>query len=142
MTAIRPLTDADIEPFAARLAAIDPWKRLGYGASQLALYLDKPDQALARMVIPGQGLICLRRPWLRGPYVEVLAVLPEAQGQGIGRRLLEWAAAKGGANLWACVSDFNAPARAFYARMGFVEVAMLPGLIEAGETEILLRKSG
>lgn len=141
MTAIRPLTGTEPDHYAALLADIDPWRRLGYSAMALANYLDRPDPSLVRMVMPGRGLICLRSPWLKGPYIELLAVLPEAQGQGIGRALVDWAASRGGANLWACVSGFNAPARAFYARMGFVEVAPLPGLVEAGETEILLRRS-
>lgn len=141
MTDLRPLADDDIEPFAAVLSGIDPWRRLGYSPSMLALYLGRTDPALTRMVLPGRGLIALRSPWLRGPYVELLAVLPEAQGQGGGRRLLDWAEGRGGANLWACVSAFNHPARAFYARMGFAETAALPGLVTDGEDEILLRKS-
>jgi ribosomal protein S18 acetylase RimI-like enzyme len=142
MTDIRPLTGTEPDHFAALLADIDPWRRLGYNALALADYLDRPDPTLSRMVMPGKGVIALRSPWLRGPYIELLAVLPEAQGQGIGRALVEWATSRGGANLWACVSEFNAPARAFYARLGFTEVAKLPGLVAPGETEILLRKSG
>jgi ribosomal protein S18 acetylase RimI-like enzyme len=141
MTALRPLIDDDIEPFAAILSGMDPWLRLGYSPSMLAFYFDRPDPALTRMVLPGRGLIALRAPWLRGPYVELLAVLPEAQGQGVGRMLLDWAWSRGGDNLWACVSDFNTAARAFYVRMGFAEIAPLPGLATEGETEILLRKS-
>jgi ribosomal protein S18 acetylase RimI-like enzyme len=85
-------------------------------------------------------LLVLRSPWLRGPYIEVLAVLPQAQGGGAGRALVAWAAAQGGGNLWACVSAFNHGARAFYARSGFVEVTALADLVADGHDEILLRR--
>lgn len=141
---IRPLDGADIPALAQVLADLDPWRRLGFSAAVLAAYLGRDDPALIRVVAEQDGapaaLLALRKPWLRGPYIEVLAVLPAAQGAGLGRALVEWAAAQSGGNLWACVSDFNAPARAFYARQGFAEVASLPDLVAAGEGEILLRR--
>lgn len=141
---IRPLAHAEVPALAAALAAMEPWSSLGYGPDGLARYLGRDDPAARRMVAERQGrpagLLVLRSPWLRGPYVELLAVLPEAQGGGLGRLLLDWAAGQGGDNLWACVSAFNAAARAFYARAGFVEVAPLPDLVAAGQDEILLRR--
>lgn len=140
----RPLASDDIATFASALAGMEPWRSLGFTAVGLAAYLGREDPALSRMVLERDGrpagLIALRRPWLRGPYVELLAVLPQAQGGGCGRALVEWAVAQGGGNLWACVSAFNAPARAFYARAGFDEVATLPDLVAAGADEILLRR--
>ena len=140
----RPLAAADIVTLAPALAVMDPWRRLGFTAVGLAAYLGREDAALTRMVIELDGrpaaALALRRPWLRGPYVELLAVLPAAQGRGLGRALVEWAAAQGGGNLWACVSAFNGAARAFYARAGFVEVAPLADLVAEGADEILLRR--
>lgn len=142
----RPLVADDITVLAPALAAMDPWRRLGFTAVGLAAYLGREDAALTRMVLERDGrpaaVLALRRPWLRGPYIELLAVLPTAQGGGHGRRLVEWAAAQGGGNLWACVSAFNDSARAFYARAGFDEVAVLPDLVAAGADEILLRRRG
>ncbi|HLO77140.1 MAG TPA: GNAT family N-acetyltransferase [Magnetospirillum sp.] len=140
----RPLVAADIPALAAALAGMDPWLTLGYSATGLAAYLGREDGALMRVVIEHDGapaaVLALRRPWLRGPYVELLAVLPQAQGAGFGRALVEWAAGQGGGNLWACVSAFNSAARRFYAGMGFVEVAPLPDLVADGQAEILLRR--
>lgn len=142
---IRPLAAADIARLAPALAGMDPWLTLGYTASGLAAYLARDDGALTRVVAERDGLLAgllaLRRPWLRGPYIELLAVLPGAQGAGVGRALVDWAMVQaGGGNLWACVSAFNAPARAFYARAGFVEMAPLADLVAAGRDEILLRR--
>ncbi len=49
-----------------------------------------------------------------------LFVAPEAQGTGVGRRLVEHAAALHG-SLTLEVYEKNTRARGFYARMGFVE---------------------
>lgn len=139
-----PLRPEHVPALAAALAGLEPWRTLGYSAAGLGAYLARADAALTRVVVERDGaavaVLALRRPWLRGPSIELLAVLPAAQGLGLGRVLVEWAAAQGGDNLWACVSAFNAPARAFYARQGFDEVAALPDLVAAGADEILLRK--
>lgn len=144
---LRDLESGEAAALAPALAEMDPWKRLGYGAAALERYLERNDPALTRRVIERggapAGLIALRSPWLRGPYVELFAVLPAFQGLGLGGTVMDWAArhaAEIAPNLWACVSDFNAPARAFYARHGFGEVGPLDGLIQPGSAEILLRK--
>ncbi len=143
---LRPLAEGEKTGLAAAVAALDPWRTLGFGAEKLAHYLGREDPALRRLVIEtghAVGLLTLRSPWLRGPYVELLAVLPEAQGQGLGKAAVGWAAdeaARGWANLWTCVSAFNAPARAFYQAQGFTEAARLPGLVAPGFDELLLRK--
>lgn len=144
---LRPLEAADAAPLAHALAAIDPWARLGYGAGALERYLTREDPALIRRVIEhgGQpaGVLALRSPWLRGPYIELFAILPAHQGHGLGGAAMDWTArhaAEVAGNLWACVSGFNAPARAFYTRHGFAEVAPLDGLVQPDMAEILLRK--
>jgi len=144
---LRPLAEADTALLAAALVEMEPWRTLGYGATTLAAYLGRDDSALARFVVERQGhaagLLAIRWPWLRGPTIELLALLPTAQGGGLGGQVVAWAAAEAkpvAANLWACVSAFNAPARAFYARQGFVDAATLPDLVAPGFDEILVRK--
>jgi GNAT superfamily N-acetyltransferase len=73
---------------------------------------------------------------------EVLAlyVASEARGRGIGRALLEdamAAAAEGG--LWCFQA--NAAARAFYARMGLIEVMMSDGENDEGLPDVRLEWS-
>lgn len=142
---LEPL-QADAAPaIADRLAAIDPWLRLGYRTDALARYLAREDAALSRWAIGTgdtvAGVVAVRFPWLRGPYVELLAVFPEAQGLGLGAAVLGWlqrAAAHEG-NLWVMVSTVNHGARRFYQRHGFAEIGVVPGLVRAGHDEVLMR---
>ncbi len=156
---LEALADADVPAIAATLAGLSPWRALGYTAEGLAGYLRRADPALYRFAITAAtsgaisgatsgadvtaGVVCLRQPWLRGPYIELICVFPAGQGRGIGAEVVAWiaGAAGGGArNLWALVSAGNAGARRFYARCGFVEIAPIADLVRAGCDEILVRK--
>ena len=77
--------------------------------------VDEDDAPLAILSLEGDD-------WL-----EQLYVLPRAQGQGIGRALVEHAKRRrpAGLQLWAFES--NAPARAFYEANGFVAVEFTDG---------------
>lgn len=145
---LRTLPPSEAEPIGARLATMDPWKRLGYSAMALGRSLANHDPALNRFAVHDAnetiGVVCIRFPWLRGPYLELLAIFPEAQGRGIGRAILTWLeeqARPSSSNIWALTSEFNLWARAFYRAAGFVEIAPLPGLVANGISEILLRKT-
>jgi GNAT superfamily N-acetyltransferase len=139
----RILRDGEAEILAAACVTFDPYKRLGYRAETLVAYFTRLDPALDRFAIETdgglRGIVCLRRPWLRGPLIETLALLPDAQGQGLGRQVMARCKAEAGHNLWATVSEFHHPARRFYARHGFHELSPLLGLITPPENEILLR---
>ncbi len=144
---LRPLAGDEVAPLAAACAAIDPYRRLGISAAGLGAYLAREDPALHRFAIVtddgAAGVLALREPWLRGPFIEMLAILPDAQGRGLGRQVIHWAAARAsssGGNLWATVSDFNEAARIFYRRLDFIEMVELPGLITPAAGEILLRR--
>jgi ribosomal protein S18 acetylase RimI-like enzyme len=144
---LAPLDPSAAGLLAERLAGMDPWRRLGYESSVLQRYLSGDSPALTRFRIDCDGVlagvVAVRWPWLHGPYLELLAVLPDHQGRGIGSAVLRWLEAEGGAsrNLWVAVSAFNEPARRFYARHGFVEIGTVPGLVRDGFDEILLRKA-
>lgn len=145
---VRPLHLGESKTLGEMLSRIDPWGRLGFAPMALTAYLERRDGALTVYGIEVDGHLAggltLRYPWLRGPYLELLAVLPSHQKRGLGRVALEWAMAQakhgGAANLWACVSAFNGPARGFYGRLGFIETCQLDDLVRDGEAEILLRK--
>ncbi|MCG8559678.1 MAG: GNAT family N-acetyltransferase [Hyphomicrobiales bacterium] len=129
------------------LAEIDPWARMDYPASQLMAYLQANDPAVRKFAIRRDGatagVVALRHPWLKGPYVELLALLPDHQGHGIGSAALDWIEREAAAtqrNLWVVTSAFNEGALAFYRRHGFEPVGRLPDLVYDGFEEILLRK--
>lgn len=132
---------------AASIASIPPWSDIGYPAEALARSLGSADGA-ARYRIEAAGVtagaVSVRHPWLKGPYLELLAILPPHQGQGIGSFVLDWfereALRHGARNLWVCASSFNGRALDFYQRHGFRAAATLPGLVANGYDEILMRK--
>jgi ribosomal protein S18 acetylase RimI-like enzyme len=140
--------DEDAASFlAARCASIDPWARMAYPEESLGAYFRRADSAaLRRCIRVGDeiaGAVVVRHPWLKGPYVEFLAVLPPHQGAGIGSAIIDWIEREAGAgerNLWVLASDFNEGALRFYRRHGFEPVTRLPDLAADGFTEIMLRK--
>ena len=87
--------------------------------------------------------LAVRPNWLRGPLLELLAVLPQHQGCGLGREAILWLMEEtrraGQSNLWTISSGFNVAALDFYRKLGFEEAGLLPDLISSAETEILLR---
>jgi GNAT superfamily N-acetyltransferase len=136
----------DTRSLAAMLVRLEPWRTLGYTADGLARYLAGDDPALHRyrIVLDGgtAGVVCVRHPWLRGAYIELIGLGPSGRGRGLGGDIVTWIENETRApNLWALVSSFNQPARRFYARQGFVEIATLEDLVAVGHQEILLRKS-
>jgi GNAT superfamily N-acetyltransferase len=136
------------ERLAAAIVAMSPWSVMNYPADAMARFLATADGNVSRYLIEigaeQAGAVSVRSPWLKGPYLELLALLPKAQGQGIGARILSWfeqrALALEARNLWVCASSFNTRALRFYWRHGFEQAATLPGLVVDGYEEILLRK--
>jgi diamine N-acetyltransferase len=142
-----PITQEQALAIGATLAVSEPWLSLKFSATALANYLMRDDPALRRYAvsIEGQlaGVICIRTPWLRGPYIELLGLFPDARGKGIGKQLLHWAeseARRESKNLWVIASSFNQQALSLYEGFGFTRVGTIPGLVLAEQDEILLRK--
>lgn len=140
------MEDQNARSISKTLACMDPWLRLGYTERGMFLYLIRPDPSLNRyaVVAPQEtaGVVCVRYPWLRGPYIELLAVFPPHQGLGMGREILVWMKKEFcgvSGNIWTTASSFNAPALSFYKNTGFTEIAQLPDLVADGFSEILLQ---
>lgn len=145
---LAPLAEREIGPLSRRLTAIDPWARLGVDPARFEAGLrtrgDAPRRFMLTQGLACIGLVVVRYPWLIGPYLNTLAVLPGHQGGGIGAAVLAWlheeARRASARSTWLCVSAFNARAIAFYTRHGYAPVAVLDDLIVAGEDEILMRR--
>jgi GNAT superfamily N-acetyltransferase len=145
---IRAYRTDDREGVIRMLADSDPWKRLGYTAMHWERLFSPLPPGREGYVLEQDGIVAglalLRRQFLFGDYLELLAIAPSTQRKGLGRALLnhmERIVFSRSTNLFACVSDFNAAARQFYERNGYVEVGPLPDLLMPGTSEILLRKT-
>ena len=89
-----PLDQRSCASLAAGIVAMEPWSVMNYPADKLAAFLASPDAGAARYVVSVKGaevgVVSVRHPWLKGPYLELLALLPEAQSQGIGSSIMAW----------------------------------------------------
>jgi len=132
------------------IAAIEPWRSLGYGATPLARWLGR--QAVAgnervwreRPKVTPSGVLVVQKDVLLGWFVSLLAVRPEAAGRGIGTALLgDVATETFRARRWLYLScdATNEDALAFYRKLGFKQVGRLPDLVRVGRVELLLRVS-
>lgn len=143
-----PFTSKQARAVAEMLALSEPWLSLKFSATALANYLLRDDPALRRYAISADGalvgVICVRYPWLRGPYIELLGLSPSQRGKGLGRQVLAWAeseARREAKNLWVLTSSFNHQALDFYLGLGFSPIGPIQGLVSPEHDEILLRKS-
>jgi ribosomal protein S18 acetylase RimI-like enzyme len=132
----------------ALLAGSDPWLRLGYTAADWRRLLGSARRGREVWVVEedgvARGLAVVRKSFLAGDYLELLAVSAPARKRGLGGRLLahvERVVFARAPNLFVCVSDFNRAARRFYRRQGYVAVGRLEALLVEDSAEILLRKS-
>jgi ribosomal protein S18 acetylase RimI-like enzyme len=140
------------EPAAARrqaswIVTLEPWRSLGYQAAPLGRWLARSARA-GRVTVAVEaraavGIVVVQPEVLLGDFIALLAVRPEAAGQGIGRALVETVARRTFARRpWLYVSSdaANRPAAAFYRKLGFARVARLPDLVRPGRTELLWRR--
>jgi ribosomal protein S18 acetylase RimI-like enzyme len=132
---------------AAWIAAIEPWRSLGYTSAGLGRYL-------ARMARAGQVLVSVENKvvlgisvwqpdFLLGQFIALLAVRPETAGKGIGRALvarLEAATFRKRRWLYVSSDSDNLAAAKFYRKLGFVRLARIPDMVRDGRIELLWRK--
>jgi len=134
---------------AGWIAALDPWRTLGYRAVAIERYLAR--KATTRSVwiartepgVAPRAIVVVDDGFLLGGFIALLAVRPEASGQGIGRALVERVEAEVfSKRRWLFVScdGNNHAALRFYRKLGFARVGRLPDLVRTGNIEILLRK--
>ena len=147
-TIIRDMRAEDRDPVVGILTGSDPWKRLGFTAADWnRIFAPLPagrDTFVLEIEGNVLGIAIVRRKFLFGDYLELLGISPSAVGQGLGSRLLTHVESLTFAranNMFACVSDFNETARAFYRKQGYKEIGPMPNFLIPGYAEILLRKT-
>lgn len=132
---------------ALRLMDTSPWTELEYGPAEVEAVAEGSVSANVLVARDGErvvGFAVSSTGFLLGEYLRVIAVDPEYRREGVGRMLiaeLERRAFERAPNVYLCVSDFNAGARAFYASLGYEEVGLLRDLLLPGRGEVLLRKT-
>ncbi len=146
--ALRPLTVENAQVLGKTIAAIPPWSVIGFPAERFVSWLQRREPSMRKFEVLADaklaGVIVIQEPFLHGPYLKLIAIFPEFQGQSLGLRLLEWMEAQArqmeARQLWLCVSTFNTRARTFYERFGFEAVAVLDKLGTDASDELLMRK--
>jgi diamine N-acetyltransferase len=144
---LQPMTKSAAEVLGPQTAAIGPWAHYGSNADSMTVALKRNDDGAIRYQVRcGRdlaGAVVVNCPWLAGPYLQLLAIMPAHQNRGIGASVLSWFESEGRRryrNLWLCVSAFNVAAHRFYRAHGFERVATLEGLLRDGDDELLMRK--
>jgi ribosomal protein S18 acetylase RimI-like enzyme len=146
--AIAPVTPVAAIYLGSAIAAIGPWRHYAFGSDALTKgFLVTGDGAIRYQVLVDDepaGAMIIRCPWLLGPYLTMLAVLPMFQGQKVGDALLGWyettARDANLRNIWLCVTGFNVEAQRFYRAHGWQQVGLIPGMVRTGDDELLMRK--
>jgi diamine N-acetyltransferase len=145
---LAPMTRAAADVLGPACAAIGPWQVYGMAGDRLAdaMARDVAGEMTYQVLVGGAraGAVMIRHPWLIGPYLAMLAVLPAFQGQAVGDAVLRWYEARaregGLRNIWLCVSGFNDGAQRFYRAHGWEQTAVIPGMVVDGVDELLMRK--
>ncbi|HET6281241.1 MAG TPA: N-acetyltransferase [Polyangia bacterium] len=133
------------------IAAVEPWRGLGYRAAALGSWLERMSRdgnggiwvARAGPRAPVSGIVVVQDGVLLGGFVALCAVKASEAGRGIGRALMAAAEARVFAKrrwLYVSADSGNRRALGFYRKLGFARVGRLPDLIKPGRVEVLLRK--
>lgn len=139
-----PLQDAT-PLHAAALAAIHAASfppRERWGADAMALQLGLPG---AFGLVDPRGAMVLARVAADEAEILTLAVIPPLRRQGLGRTLLDAAAARaaalGAGAMFLEVSAANTGARALYALCGFTEVGLRRRYYSDGADALVMRRA-
>jgi len=144
---VRPLDrEREAAQCAQMMVTSEPWITLRLPV-QTALQLLKDPAKEVHGIRDADGVAAFTVVDMRGllmGYVQILCVRADCRRRGLGTVLLRWAEERifrDSANVFICVSSFNAGARGLYERLGFEFVGVLRELLVPGHDEILLRKT-
>jgi ribosomal protein S18 acetylase RimI-like enzyme len=126
---------------------MEPWLSMGFRAKPLGRWLFR--RARAGCVLAAMdkgsvlGIVVFQPDVLLGTFIALLAMRPQAAGQGVGRALVarvERDAFTHRRWLYVSSDSQNLAAARFYKKLGFARVARLSDLVCEDRVEILWRK--
>lgn len=142
---ISPAELGDFEWCARLMASSEPWLTLGRDLRSCETGLRIPGRELFLARERGQpvGFILLSPYGMAAsPYINTLAVAPEARSRGVGAALLDFAERHfaGRKHLFLLVSSFNKRAQKFYRAHGYIFVGELKGYVVPEHDELIFCK--
>lgn len=145
---IVPLRDTGDEESCARImSSSEPWVTLGRDyVKSLAIVRASPQDAFVALDDAGAvaGFVLILMNGAFTGYIRSIGVRADLRSRGVGEALMRFAEShifRRSPNVFLCVSDFNARARAFYERLGYSVVGPLPDYVATGYTEWIMRKT-
>ena len=147
---VRPLDPADVPGLADGLSRLPLLVRYGRDSGRMAADLSRAQARGDGLLVEESGGTVRGLAWFlrsgtlaMGGYLRLIAVLPGAQGAGVGAALLdafEAEVARESRHAFLLVSDFNDGAQRFYERRGYARVGAVPGLVLPGVAEVIYWK--
>jgi len=148
---VRPLGEADVEACAAIIAELPLWREYAVTAREARAAFRLAAGGAAEVLVADDGgrVVGFVEYLVRGTfghsgYVWAIGVAADAQGRGVGGRLMDAAEAAifaAGPNVFLLVNARNDGARRFYERRGYRRIGELDDYVRPGLTEIIYRKS-
>jgi len=144
---IRRIESALARRQAEWIVGIEPWLSMGFRTAPLGRWLFRRARSRCVLAVVRQravlGIVVFQPDFLLGTFIALLAVRPQAAGQGVGRALVERIERETftrGRWLYVSSDSKNLAAARFYRKLGFERVARLTGLVSENRVEILWRK--
>jgi ribosomal protein S18 acetylase RimI-like enzyme len=148
---VRPLGPADLEACATIMSGLPLWRQYGVSAGEAREIFAAALRGAAHVQVAEDdarvvGFVeyLVQGTFGHSGYVWAVGVAADAQGRGVGGRLMDAAEAaifEAGPNVFLLVNASNRPARHFYERRGYRRAGELTDYVRAGLTEILYRKT-
>lgn len=139
-------TEKEKKACAELMAGSEPWMTLGMSGDHIINTLNDPLNevfvAFVKNEIAGTFVIQTRGAF--SGYLKSIAVKPEWRGKKLGEQMMafiENEVFSTCANLFLCVSSFNAEAQLFYLKLGYDKIGELKDYLVKGHDEILMRKT-
>ena len=148
---VRSLRAEDVEACAAVMSGLPLWREYGVTIREARATFTAALGGAAQVQVADDGgrvvgfvEYLVHGTFAHSGYVWAVGVAADAQGRGVGGRLMDAAEAKifeAGPNVFLLVSAANAGAQRFYERRGYRRIGEIPDYVRPGVTEILYRKT-